>query len=723
MDPATIRYKNPGGMYPGPSAKRFGSTATETIGGGHKIAVFPTAEHGAAAQLDLLRRNYNGMALGDAIRKWSGGNSSGGYAEHIQKRTGLGSDTRLDDGFFRDPDRSVPFMAAAAHWEAGRPYPLDDAGWRRAHAMALSGVPGAPAAVSQPSPALPSSSQPGNLMPAPRNQQAPAGMLAQRRPAREAVTPPPAQAGGMDLSAISPEYAAMIAKMGGQRSAAPRNVGEGWHYIGEKISEAAWRNQLYAGLKARTDQDNKAWSALAGGGAPPGGMLAPPAGTPPPGSAPRQRPAPAYGGGDPDSIPTPAPGGMLAPQGGRDTDPPPQAAAPAQGDDPRLARIDAEMSRLQAAIANPATRAYALERWTKLEDAKLRMQDPMHQLELQAKREGLPSEKAKNDPMYQADLALKNAHAKAYEASAKSAETSAEAKAAQQDRLLADQARRHGNTRRLLEKLGGGVDPSAAEWKELHPMVQQVNDGIAVPYADRQSFIQRVQMPSFAADPFEPTEGEKVAGITRETKIDAYQRRALNDLYGVKNDAMMNKGIKLKPDGTAEPITGAGNTVAERTGAVVAKQGISQLDKAKEILDKSSWPERVAGDTWFRDSKSLPTLGGFGEAGRGFAAAEGGIYNYLQSVSGKQVTDTERRAFMRLYMPTSMDSKAVRDDKIATAKALLDQIIKARNTGAGDDVIGEMFRKSLGGPSGTGQRATPPQNDPRGGGWSIKRLD
>jgi hypothetical protein len=124
-------------MYPGPSARRFGSTGHEVIGGGHKIAVFPDAESGAAAQFDLLSRNYAGLPLRDAIAKWSGGNASGAYADFIAKNTGLSPDTVLTREILQDPRLAVPLVRSMAQWEAGRVYPLDDAGWNSAHSRAF----------------------------------------------------------------------------------------------------------------------------------------------------------------------------------------------------------------------------------------------------------------------------------------------------------------------------------------------------------------------------------------------------------------------------------------------------------------------------------------------------------------------------------------------------------------------------------------------------------
>jgi hypothetical protein len=135
--PAAIRYNNPGAMYPGPSAKKFGSTETKTIGGGHKIAVFPDAVSGAAAQFDLLDRVYTGKTLASAIRKWSGGNSVSTYLKVIEKEAGLSGDTLLTEEMMRDPAVAIPLVKAMARQESGRDYPIGDQDWQRAHQMAF----------------------------------------------------------------------------------------------------------------------------------------------------------------------------------------------------------------------------------------------------------------------------------------------------------------------------------------------------------------------------------------------------------------------------------------------------------------------------------------------------------------------------------------------------------------------------------------------------------
>lgn len=158
-DPASIRYWNPGAMWPGPSATAFGATGFDVLrdGQGNKIARFPDAESGAAAQFDLLKRGYTGMRLADAVKKWSGGNHWLPYTNHIAQNTGLPSDTVLTPELLNDPGKAIPLARSMAAWEAGRrdqagrllPYPMSDEQWGNAHKRYLGG----PTAASTASPA------------------------------------------------------------------------------------------------------------------------------------------------------------------------------------------------------------------------------------------------------------------------------------------------------------------------------------------------------------------------------------------------------------------------------------------------------------------------------------------------------------------------------------------------------------------------------------------
>lgn len=76
--PASIRYNNPGAQWPDSvgDAKRFGMTDVGVIGGGNKIAGFPTPVHGLASNIALAHRLYVGKTVGNAISKWSNGGRS-----------------------------------------------------------------------------------------------------------------------------------------------------------------------------------------------------------------------------------------------------------------------------------------------------------------------------------------------------------------------------------------------------------------------------------------------------------------------------------------------------------------------------------------------------------------------------------------------------------------------------------------------------------------------
>ena len=138
--PVSIRSGNPGAMWPGSSAMKFGSTRSLNLadGQGNKIAVFDNPVAGAAAQFDLLSQKYVGKTLGAAIRQWSGGNSSEGYAKTVADAMGISSGDRLTPEILNSP-KGVVLARAMAKWEAGREFPLSDDQWRQAQAWAFNG--------------------------------------------------------------------------------------------------------------------------------------------------------------------------------------------------------------------------------------------------------------------------------------------------------------------------------------------------------------------------------------------------------------------------------------------------------------------------------------------------------------------------------------------------------------------------------------------------------
>jgi hypothetical protein len=132
--PAAIQFKNPGAMWPGATATKWGSTKWQYLadgtgqgggGKGNKIAIFDNWVDGICAQMDLWRtsKNYKNKRLKDAITIWSGGNNVPSYLTYLKARvTGLTNDTIMDDTFWRGP-MAIPFLKAQAQHEAGKAIP------------------------------------------------------------------------------------------------------------------------------------------------------------------------------------------------------------------------------------------------------------------------------------------------------------------------------------------------------------------------------------------------------------------------------------------------------------------------------------------------------------------------------------------------------------------------------------------------------------------------
>ncbi|MCF2522360.1 hypothetical protein [Bradyrhizobium sp. G127] len=148
MEPASIRFKNPGAMWGSALAIKWGAqkkavSLNDGTGQGNNIAVFPTYVQGICAQLDLWRtsKNYRNKRFADAIRVWSGGNHVESYIKFVLDRVpGMTRDTVMDDAFWRSP-MGIKFLKAQAWHEAGKPYPAPEADWIAAQKRVFSGVP------------------------------------------------------------------------------------------------------------------------------------------------------------------------------------------------------------------------------------------------------------------------------------------------------------------------------------------------------------------------------------------------------------------------------------------------------------------------------------------------------------------------------------------------------------------------------------------------------
>jgi hypothetical protein len=127
LAPASFRYNNPGAQYPSTEAARFGQTGYGIIGGGHKIARFPSPVNGAAANFDLLYRNYTGMTIGAAGTKWTGAYGFG--------VPGYDPKSMLTRAMLDDVSEAIALLKAIAGRESGRGNNLTEKQWQQAHAM------------------------------------------------------------------------------------------------------------------------------------------------------------------------------------------------------------------------------------------------------------------------------------------------------------------------------------------------------------------------------------------------------------------------------------------------------------------------------------------------------------------------------------------------------------------------------------------------------------
>lgn len=160
MEPASIRYKNPGAMWGSALAIKWGAlpkavTLNDGKGQGNNIAVFPTFVQGICAQLDLWRtsKNYKNKRFSDAIAIWSGGNNVESYIQFVLARVpGMTRNTVMDDAFWRS-SMGLAFLKAQAWHEAGKKYPAPDADWIEAQRLVFLGL--APPTPPKPAPTKP----------------------------------------------------------------------------------------------------------------------------------------------------------------------------------------------------------------------------------------------------------------------------------------------------------------------------------------------------------------------------------------------------------------------------------------------------------------------------------------------------------------------------------------------------------------------------------------
>lgn len=127
-------------MYPGPSAKKFGSSSFETLNskdGVHKIASFRTDVQGGSALFDLLASKYVSMTVEKAIAKWCGEFYVSTYIKVLEDKGGVKRSDLLTKALLLDPEKAIPLAKAMAWQEAGKEYPMTDEQWEQAHSCAF----------------------------------------------------------------------------------------------------------------------------------------------------------------------------------------------------------------------------------------------------------------------------------------------------------------------------------------------------------------------------------------------------------------------------------------------------------------------------------------------------------------------------------------------------------------------------------------------------------
>ena len=165
------------------------------------------------------------------------------------------------------------------------------------------------------------------------------------------------------------------------------------------------------------------------------------------------------------------------------------------------------------------------------------------------------------------------------------------------------------------------------------------------------------------------------------------RRQALEQVYGKPPS-----GKRWNEAGGLEDLS-VKDTATERAGRMHAAQGIQTLDEAEKILGKTYWSQ-YTGDTYKIPGTGV-AVGGFGEAGRGFRAAESAVLQLNFALSGKSVSNAEREEFQRLYRPSAMDSVETQKWKLNEARKFFKTVLDARKKGMDDDRIAELYRQQI----------------------------
>ncbi len=126
---ATIRYNNPLGAWPSDADNQFGILGYGNLkdGEGNKIGRFPSVVHGAAANLNLLRRKYKGLTMREVVDKWRG-------RKGTPVPLGLYENEVLDDSILNNKARTINLLQQMAKHES-RNFEMTESQWEAAYEM------------------------------------------------------------------------------------------------------------------------------------------------------------------------------------------------------------------------------------------------------------------------------------------------------------------------------------------------------------------------------------------------------------------------------------------------------------------------------------------------------------------------------------------------------------------------------------------------------------
>lgn len=213
--------------------------------------------------------------------------------------------------------------------------------------------------------------------------------------------------------------------------------------------------------------------------------------------------------------------------------------------------------------------------------------------------------------------------------------------------------------------------------------------------------VQTTNVPGIVVDDKGKVSDTATRSLAGQSAIDSKDQdgqRRLQDYY--RNQQMWSMiqgkaptGYSYNEKGGLEDLKNK-NTATERASRMHAESGIKTLRTAEDILGKSGVIAQMAGDSYAIPGTGVK-VGGFGEAGRGFRAAESAVLQLNFALSGKSVSNAEREHFMRIYMPSAYETRDTQQFKIKQVREFFQTVLDARKRGMDDDKIAELYRQKL----------------------------